>query len=167
MAHLYRRLLILSVLAFGLTWIIQNADAQSGACEQCHTSYFSCLDSCEQARQDCIARGEFDCNFYASICSSNCDATFSSCRNQNCGGGGGGGVGCDSSGFGYSQSCADLERGNRDHCIAFGSSGSVYQTCMGNYNNPEYCCDQQINADIRANCQCVLDSRNPDCVCNP
>jgi len=139
----------------------------AAACEQCSDVYFSCLIGCEQARQDCIATGTPSCNETGLNCSSGCDNSYSACRNQNCGGGGGGGLGCNGSNNGYSQSCANLERGNRDNCIAYGSSGSTYQTCMSNYNDPEYCCDQQINADIQANCQCVIDSRNPDCVCNP
>jgi hypothetical protein len=167
MSHVCKRLLVLAVLLFSLTWLTFEADAQGSSCSACTDTYFSCFASCEQARQDCVNRGDPDCTFAASICNSGCDDAYSSCRHQNCGGGGGGGVSCNGSGNGFSQSCADLERSNRDTCIAFGSSGSTYQTCMGNYNDPEYCCDQQINADIQANCQCVIDSRNPDCVCNP
>lgn len=168
MSHVYKRLLILAVLVVSLTWLVRNADAQSSnACLQCTQTWASCLYACEVYRQYCYSEGWSDCDYFASICGTDCDNAYYICRTQNCGPGGGGGLGCNGSGYGYSQSCANLERGNRASCIAYGSSGSTYQTCMSNYNDPEYCCDQQINADIQANCQCVMDSRNPDCVCNP
>lgn len=173
MRYVHKRLLILTVMLASLCWLNSETAVQASGCSQCDTTQYSCMSSCDSSYHVCISGGNpyGDCAYTYTMCLGACSDAYNQCANQNCGPSGGGGPTCDGMGNGYSRSCAEFQRGNRNDCLANGSSGATYQACMsggsGSSSDQEYCCDQQINADIQQNCVCQLDSRNPDCVCNP
>jgi hypothetical protein len=128
---------------------------------------------CNDNYHNCVATNPFDdCEFVYTMCLGACSDSYTHCANQNCGPTGGGGMTCDGASTGYSRTCANERRAHLNDCLSGGSSGVIvtYQACMtwdeGSAER-EYCCNQQINDDIREDCVCQLDSRNPDCVCNP
>lgn len=173
MRYAYKRLLILTVMLISLCWLNAERVVQAGDCSQCESTEYSCMGTCHNIFDMCVGLGlpYGDCVYDYTVCLSGCASAYNQCANQNCGPSGGGGPSCNGDGYGYSHSCAELERGNRNDCLANGSTGATYQGCMsgssGTSEDREFCCDQQINADIQQNCVCTLDARNPDCVCNP